>query len=199
VWGLELNKKNCSYAVGMLGNTILDKDLMEAGFKSGMFDVVYMRDVIEHLPNPREIMREINRILKPGGMVFIDTHNIDSLVNAITRERHTVIFGFEHPVHWSPRSLAYLLRNTGFKVMDVRFQSMDFTVACLLSYCIEPTFTTILPWRNLSFVKLILKILRKPFTLYPLKWMDEKWTPRTANMLKRGSTMKVFASKIIDS
>ena len=196
VWGLELNQKNCAYAADILGPTIINKGLLDARFNGGMFDVVYMRDVIEHLPNPREIMQEINRILKPGGMVFIETHNIDSLINSAVREKHTVIFGFEHPVHWSPRSLAYLLRNSGFEVTDTCFRSMDFTVACLLSYFIEPTFTTILPWRKPPFVKLILKIVRKPFNLYPLKWVDEKFTPQIANKLKRGSTMKVFAKKV---
>jgi 2-polyprenyl-3-methyl-5-hydroxy-6-metoxy-1,4-benzoquinol methylase/rubredoxin len=195
VWGLELNKSNCAYAANILGETILDKDLMQAGFKDGMFDVVYMRDVIEHLPNPRAIMCEIARILKPGGMVFIETHNIDGLIHAIVRGKHTVIFGFEHPVHWSPRSMKYLLEHAGFKFNKVMFESADFTILRVWSYFVADTFTTVFPRKMSVFSNFMARALASRYAFFPLNKLDQWGTPKIANMFGRGSTMKVFARK----
>ena len=35
------------------------------------FDVVMAAHVLEHLPNPRRALKEMIRVLKPGGMVFV--------------------------------------------------------------------------------------------------------------------------------
>ena len=40
-------------------------------FKDDSFEVVLMRNILEHLDNPMEIMREIHRISKPGAKIFI--------------------------------------------------------------------------------------------------------------------------------
>jgi hypothetical protein len=154
-----------------------------------------MRDVIEHLADPRKIMLELNRIMKPEAMLVLDTHNIDSLINAIVREKHTVVFGFEHPNHWAPKSITALLSRTGFNVITIHFRSIDFTIYQILSYFIAPTFTTILPLTSNVAASAIFRLLRAPFSILPLKFLDSKITPCIAQAQKRGSTMQVFAVK----
>jgi 2-polyprenyl-3-methyl-5-hydroxy-6-metoxy-1,4-benzoquinol methylase len=196
VWGLELNQKNCEFAVRILGNTVLAQDLAAAKFADQMFDVVYMRDVIEHLPDPREIVREIYRILKPGGVFFCETHNIDGLINAIVREKHTVIFGFEHPVHWSPVSMKYVLEHAGFQLSKVIFESRDFTLLQAWNYYVEDSFTTVLPQKRSMAARVVARVLRSRYAFFPLNRLDRWLTPKIANCLRRGSTMKVFAKKV---
>lgn len=41
-------------------------------FPAAYFDVVTMHDVLEHVPEPRAILKEIIRILKPGGRLIVD-------------------------------------------------------------------------------------------------------------------------------
>jgi SAM-dependent methyltransferase len=62
-----------------------------------------MLHVIEHLPDPVSTLREINRILKPGGHVVIETPRYDTLMFKLLRHRersvkcegHTYFFTFE--------------------------------------------------------------------------------------------------------
>jgi len=36
----------------------------------GQFDLIYMRDVIEHIPNQEKFMRHLKQFLKPNGVIF---------------------------------------------------------------------------------------------------------------------------------
>ncbi len=42
-------------------------------FDDGQFNLVFMLDVIEHLPNPVVVLRETMRVLKPGGTLLVST------------------------------------------------------------------------------------------------------------------------------
>ena len=199
VYGIELNKKNAEFSRQLVGNTVFEVDLFDACFESGKFDVIYMRDVIEHIPNPQPFFRELNRIAKPGALMFIETHNIDGLIHQIVREKHTVIFGFEHPNHWSPKTLGKALENNGYEVQKVFHSSLDFTMADILQYFYAPTFTTIMPLtaskqeKASFFLILLAGTIRMLFRAMHL--LERHITPQLANLLKKGSVMKVIAEK----
>lgn len=195
IHGLELNRPNYEYSRQQLGDTILDVDLSDAHYEDGKFDVVYMRDVIEHIPDPMAFLREVNRVVKPGGVVFFDTHNVDGWIYKIARERHTVFFGFEHPNHWSPRSLGNALDQLGLEVVKVKYVSLDFTLKDILTYMVVPSFTTIYPKPMSNIVRLPIIFLRKLFNIKPFGWLDRNLFPPIANFFGRGSVMKVIAQK----
>ena len=45
-------------------------------FSDGSFDMVIFLDVVEHLVEPIQALRDIRRVIKPGGELFIATPNI---------------------------------------------------------------------------------------------------------------------------
>lgn len=51
----------------------LTGDILELGLKRNQFDLVYAFQVFEHLPNPRSILKELLRLLKPEGLLLIHT------------------------------------------------------------------------------------------------------------------------------
>ncbi len=53
---------------------ILQMDAAELKFPDASFDVVYTSAVFEHIPDPGKALEEIKRVLKPGGVCFIDLH-----------------------------------------------------------------------------------------------------------------------------
>ena len=65
-------------------------------FESGSFDVVLFCDVIEHLHAPIDALRELARVVVPGGDVLITTPNAGS---PSRRLRGKKWFGLQDPTH----------------------------------------------------------------------------------------------------
>jgi SAM-dependent methyltransferase len=43
----------------------------EMPFQPGSFDVIWTINVLEHVPNPESMLREMRRVLKPGGLLYV--------------------------------------------------------------------------------------------------------------------------------
>ncbi len=92
-------------------------------FTDGEFGLVTMKHVLEHTPEPRAALREVRRILKPGGGLFIAIPHggYGKSVRHPQRsqfyrpERH----GREHFVYYTPATLTKLLESEGFRVARV--------------------------------------------------------------------------------
>jgi len=87
--------------------------LKEMGCPDNSFDAVTMHHVIEHVFDPVATLREVCRILKPGGMVVVVTPNADSLGLRIYGPNWR---GLEAPRHiqiFSPPALGAAARNAG--------------------------------------------------------------------------------------
>jgi len=196
VYGLELNSRLLGNAKKLLEvETIYGVDVQECDFPDEHFDVIYLRDVIEHIHSPMPFLRKLSALLKVGGVLFLETHNVEGLIFKAVRIRHTCFFGFEHPVHWSPKTLSLALEKSGLDFVDIKFESMDCTLYEMIHYYRESTFTTIFKSANNKifdkFLGIILRFLRIPI----VKYLDFLVTPKVASLLGHGSTMKFIATK----
>jgi ubiquinone/menaquinone biosynthesis C-methylase UbiE len=97
-------------------------------YEDDTFDVVCCIEVIEHIEDQFKLMREIKRILKPGGMVFITTPNIMNInsrimflgyglyplfdVLSVSGDKAS-LYGHIHPISYY--YFSYIARRTGFK------------------------------------------------------------------------------------
>jgi len=198
VFGVELNKINAEIARNSFGDCIYDQDIFELCLPSDTFDIIYMRDVIEHIHNPLPFMEELSRLLKPGGMIFIETHNIDSLIHRLVGGKHTCLFGFEHPVHWSYKTLKLALEKSGIIVDKAHFESMDLNVLTFLGYFRISTWTTIHPWKSNSLITFLLRALSVPFRIPYINHLSSLPLALLANYFRAGSTMKVIGFKRSD-
>lgn len=77
----------------------LDIDEADFPFEDNYFDAVYCGEVIEHLFDPDHLLKEIRRVLKPGGTCVITTPNLAGWPNRIA-----LLFGFQpYPTAVSPK------------------------------------------------------------------------------------------------
>jgi 2-polyprenyl-3-methyl-5-hydroxy-6-metoxy-1,4-benzoquinol methylase len=55
--------------------TYVQADAQNLPLDAGSFDIVISCETIEHVPDPRAAVREMHRVCKPGGMLFLTTPN----------------------------------------------------------------------------------------------------------------------------
>lgn len=111
--GVELSRDAALGADPAIAIRIVPK-LRDAGFSDGYFDRVILWHVLEHLPDPRETLLEIRRILKPGGKVIVAVPNFSSWQ---ARWAGAAWFHLDlprHLFHFPLPSLRRLLKSCGF-------------------------------------------------------------------------------------
>jgi 2-polyprenyl-3-methyl-5-hydroxy-6-metoxy-1,4-benzoquinol methylase len=106
--------------------------LEEAAFPDDWFDVATSWDVVEHLADPRGHLREIHRVLKPGGLLVIHTIDIDAPIARLLGARWPWLMEM-HIVYFSRRTLAMMLQAVGFEVVRAEAQGRYQKVSYLAS------------------------------------------------------------------
>jgi 2-polyprenyl-3-methyl-5-hydroxy-6-metoxy-1,4-benzoquinol methylase len=118
--GVELNEHVAAEARGRLGLDVHTGTLQEASYPSAWFEAVTMWDVLEHVPDPLGELREIQRILKPGGVVALRVPDVSS---PEARFFGNYWVGLDAPRHlyvFSPTTLAAMLARAGLELIDQR-------------------------------------------------------------------------------
>lgn len=82
---------------------------------SELFDAVTLNHVIEHVHNPVEVLRHCRRLLKPGGQVWLETPNIDSLGHTRFQRCWLHLDPPRHLVLFNQRSIVRALEMAGFR------------------------------------------------------------------------------------
>ena len=84
-------------------------------------DVVVMNQVIEHLDDPAAVVGRAFALLKPGGILMLETPSVDAWDARLFWKRHWG--GWHTPRHWTlytPATLTALLRRSGFEVVETK-------------------------------------------------------------------------------
>ena len=92
-------------------------------FADGEFGLVTMKHVLEHTPDPRAALREVRRVLRPGGGLFIAIPH-GGYGKSLRRPQESQFYlparhGREHFVYYTPATLTRLLEGEGFRVARV--------------------------------------------------------------------------------
>ena len=82
----------------------------------GMFDVIVMLDVIEHLPSPRETLALCDRHLNPGGIIVISTGDFGSLPAKLLGSRWRLMTPPQHLWFFTRTSMLRLGKSLGLQM-----------------------------------------------------------------------------------
>ncbi len=100
-WGIDPDPRAVA-AARSAGLRVEQRGFPDTGLPDGYFDVVTMNHVIEHLHDPVGALREVRRVLRSGGMLWVATPNLTGLGSRYYRRnwlpldppRHLVLFTF---------------------------------------------------------------------------------------------------------
>jgi 2-polyprenyl-3-methyl-5-hydroxy-6-metoxy-1,4-benzoquinol methylase len=114
VHGVDFDPKAIRSAMQKYGLQLKHGDLKSASFSAETFDAITLSHVIEHVPDPLELLVEVRRVLKAGGTTVITTPNPASLGHQLFRSHW---FGLDAPRHlylFPLNALHELARRAGF-------------------------------------------------------------------------------------
>lgn len=88
----------------------------------GLFDVITMFHVIEHIPNPIELLNELMNHLNDKGILVIETPNSNDALLSLYHCKDFAEFTYwsEHPFLYNHSTLEKLGKIVGYKVNDVK-------------------------------------------------------------------------------
>jgi SAM-dependent methyltransferase len=85
----------------------------------GSVALAVMVHVLDHLLDPKAMLEQIHKKLKPGGRVAIVTHNERSLLRSVMGKRWPP-FCLQHPELYNPQSITRLLKSAGYGNVEVQ-------------------------------------------------------------------------------
>ena len=119
VAGLEPSRDARDAAATHVRDAIVGDVLRPGVFRPGTFDAVTMFQVLDHLQDPIEALRECRNVLRPGGLVLAVNHNAKALSARLLGERSPIV-DIEHTYLYDGRTMKRLFETAGFDVLRVR-------------------------------------------------------------------------------
>ncbi len=150
VQGLEYNQEYIDIAKNELKNHGFDAQIVHGAgedmpFSGESFDVANLGEVIEHVQDPMQVLKELYRVLREGGMAYMsvpnrysvkDTHFHLYFVNWVPRKfasKYISIFGrhkkysteagrqkLDEMHYFTYRQIKKICEQTGFMITDIR-------------------------------------------------------------------------------
>jgi methionine biosynthesis protein MetW len=143
-------------------------------YPASSFDIVILNHVLEHVPNPSELLRDVREVLREHGIIVVSLPNFGSIEAQLLKQKWRLLMPEEHYLQFTPRTLSAFLANNGFEVVEAK-TSVRFTE---LSD----------PWKE---VKRALLKDRKNLVYYLIEFLPAAFQ----QALGRGTGLQVIAAK----
>ena len=112
--GIEPSEFASSYARDKLGLDVRTEDLFAAELPEAHFSAIVLGDVIEHLPRPDDALARIEKLLAPGGVLYMAVPNAGSRLARVMGARWWSVIP-THVQYFTRQSLFTLLRRCGWE------------------------------------------------------------------------------------
>lgn len=140
VVGVEIAEEPVKYGRQVLGLNIHHGTLESADFPANCFDVVTGWMVLEHLYDPVGTLKEIGRIIKPGGTVAFGVPNVGSWEFKLFGPNWFALEIPRHLSHFNYDSIRELFARTGFCLEKVYYQKNIGNIPASLALLVEDRF-----------------------------------------------------------
>jgi len=119
-YGMDLNHWAVKQSKSVVEKTQLQTaSAQELPFSGNSFNMIIIKHIVEHLPDPQRAIQEIGRVTEPNGMLILATPNLDSLLKPW---KGKAWIGYQDPTHISlkrPAEWLSLIKEAGFEIIKV--------------------------------------------------------------------------------
>lgn len=122
--GVELVEDAAEQARTVLDDVIVgDVETMDLDFQPASFDVLILSEVLEHLREPKDVLRKLHRYVRPGGLVLASSPNIShwrviaKLIGGHFPQADRGVFDRTHLRWFTPETFVNLFDEAGFPVV----------------------------------------------------------------------------------
>jgi 2-polyprenyl-3-methyl-5-hydroxy-6-metoxy-1,4-benzoquinol methylase len=119
-YGMDLNHWAVKQSQAVIHKTNLQTaSAQELPYKDGAFNVVIIKHIVEHLPDPQKAIREIGRVTESGGTLILATPNLDSMLKPWKGDKW---IGYQDPTHISlkrPAEWLSFIEAAGFELVKI--------------------------------------------------------------------------------
>ena len=119
-YGMDVNYWAVNQSKSVVNDSALQAaSAQELPYKDNSFNVVIIKHIVEHLPDPKKAVAEIGRVTEKGGTLILATPNLDSLLKPWKGEKW---IGYQDPTHISlkkPAEWLSFIKEAGFEIQRV--------------------------------------------------------------------------------
>jgi len=114
--GVEMSADASNIARHEFGLEVLQGDLSTEALDLRRFDLVTMFHVVEHMIHPLKALERAAEVLVPGGILFVELPNWDSMGRVLKGSAWSQLTPPEHINFFTPSSLRFAVEKTGMRV-----------------------------------------------------------------------------------
>ena len=116
VRGVEPSADAVAQAPPSLRESIVVDVMRPNLFGEQSFDAICLFQVLDHLPDPADVLNECLQLLRPGGLVLCLNHDVEALSARLLGERSPIV-DVEHTYLFSQKTISQLFEALGFRVI----------------------------------------------------------------------------------
>lgn len=124
--------------------TLIREPLESAAPRLGQFDAITMWHVLEHVPRPAELLRQLVKLLTPNGALIISVPNFASVQSAWFKDSWFHLDPPRHLIHFEDATLRQCLNKAGLSVVN----EVPFVPEYGSSGWIQSSLNRVLPHKN---------------------------------------------------
>lgn len=129
VCGIELDASCASFAMQRLGIKVFEDELVKAGIPESYFDICCAFQVLEHTQKPVEFLKQMKKVLKDDGKIFIEVPNLQDPLLKLWKVPYYQQFYFHkaHNYYFTLNALKKVAAQAGLKIEQHHF-TQDYNV-----------------------------------------------------------------------
>lgn len=123
VAGIELSEECAKYTTLRWNIPIYTKELSQIEWNGFQFDYVAFFQVLEHIENPKEFLKDVSKCLKNNGKVFIEVPSLDDPLRTLWNVPAYEGFYYHeaHLSYFSEKSIRRILEECGYRIEEIYF------------------------------------------------------------------------------